>query len=187
MVRYRGVLRVTVVGCLAFVPSTFVSAQAPAGGDATTQTRVHANMLQVMRGVLYPISNVVFTAQTEDPAAFEPAARVSTSPNPFTSAYGGWTAVELSGLALAESANLLTIPGRLCGNGRPAPVQNADWQLWVQELRDAGIAAYEAAQTESQEAILDAAGAVSESCLHCHQKYRQVPGGLVNRCLADAN
>ena len=149
MVRYSCVLRVLVVGCLACALSTFVLAQAPTGRDATTQTRVHADLLQVMRGVLYPASNVIFTAQSDDPAAFEPAARMSTSPNPFTAAYGGWTAVELSGLALAESANLLTIPGRLCGNGRPVPVQNADWQLWVQELRDAGLAAYKAAQTKS--------------------------------------
>jgi hypothetical protein len=182
MVRYGGVLRVLVVGCLAFALSTFVLAQAPAGRDATTQTRSYADMLQVMRAVLYPAANVIFTAQSDDPAAFEPAARMSTSPNPFTAAYGGWMAVELGGLALAESANLLTVPGRLCGNGRPAPVQNADWQLWVQELRDAGMIAYRAAQTESQDAILDAAAAVSDSCLHCHQKYRQVPGGFVNRC-----
>ena len=95
--------------------------------------------------------------------------------------------MELSGLALAESANLLTIPGRLCGNGRLAPVGDDDWQLWVEELRDAGMAAYKAAQTKSQEAILDAAGAVSDSCLHCHQQYRQVPGGAAARCPEDAN
>jgi len=182
MVRCGGVLRVLAIGFLVLALADFGSAQAPAGRGATAQTRVHANMLQVMRAVLYPASNVIFTAQTEDPAAFKPSARTSTSSDPFTSAYGGWMAVEHSGLALAESANLLTIPGRLCGNGRPAPVQNADWQKWVQELRDAGMAAYKAAQTKSQDAILEAAGVVSEACLHCHEKYRQVPGGFANRC-----
>lgn len=182
MVRCGGVIWVLVVGFLVFALSDFGSAQAPAGLGATAPTRVYANMLQVMRAVLYPASNVIFTAQTEDPAAFKPAARPSTSSDPFTSAYGGWTAVENSGLALAEAANLLTIPGRLCGNGRPAPVQNADWQMWVQELRDAGMTAYKAAQTKSQDAILEAAGVVSDACLHCHQKYRQVPGGFANRC-----
>lgn len=182
MVRCGGVLRVCVAGFLVCAFSGFGSAQAPAGRGATAQTRVHANMLQVMRAVLYPASNVIFTAQTEDPATFKPSARPSTSSDPFTSAYGGWEAVENSGLALAESANLLTIPGRLCGNGRPAPVQNADWQKWVQELRDAGMAAYKAAQTKSQNAILEAAGVVSDACLHCHEKYRQGPGGFANRC-----
>jgi hypothetical protein len=139
-------------------------------------------MLQVMRAVLYPASNVIFTAQSDDPATFKPSLRPSTSSDPLTSAYGGWEAVENSGLALAESANLLIVPGRTCANGKPAPIQNADWQLWVQELRDAGMAAYKAAQTKSQDAILEAAAVVSDSCLHCHTKYRQVPGGMPNRC-----
>ena len=158
------------------------STQAPAGRGAIAQTRVHSSMLQVMRAILYPASNVIFTAQTEDPASFKPATRTSTSSDPFTSAYGGWEAVENAGLALAESANLLTIPGRLCGNGRPAPIQNADWQLWVQELRDAGMAASKAALTKNQDTILEAAGVVAEACLHCHQKYRQGPGGFAGRC-----
>ncbi|MSO83874.1 MAG: hypothetical protein EXQ53_11365 [Acidobacteria bacterium] len=182
MFRCGSARRVCVVGALVFALSAFVSAQAPAGRGATAQTRVYANMLQVMRAILYPASNVIFTAQTDDPATFKPSTRPSTSSDPFTSAYGGWEAVENAGLALAESANLLTIPGRLCGNGRPAPVQNADWQMWVQELRDAGMAANKAAQTKSQDAILEAAGAVADSCLHCHQKYRQAPGGFANRC-----
>jgi cytochrome c556 len=66
----------------------------------------------------------------------------------------------------------------MCANGKPAPIQNADWQMWVQELRDAGMAAYTAAQKKNQDAILDAAGVVSEACQHCHDKYREVP----NRC-----
>ena len=181
MVRCGGVLRVLLVGGLLLALSTVASAQAPAGSDAPEQTRVYANMLQVMRSILYPASNVIFTAQADDPEGFEQAARKSTSPNPFTSAYGGWQAVELSGLALAEAANLLMIP-RLCGNGRSAPVQDADWQRWVQEVRDAGMVAYAAAQTQSQDAILDAAGAVSDSCLHCHRQYRQVDGGFEARC-----
>jgi cytochrome c556 len=54
--------------------------------------------------------------------------------------------------------------------------------MWVQELREAGMAAYKAAQTKSQDAILEAAAVVSDACLHCHTKYRQVPGGMPNRC-----
>ena len=160
------------------------AAQAPAGGRGGAQAqRVQGNLLQVMRGVLYPASNVVFAVQTEDPATIKPATPdPATSPNPLTSTYGGWTAVENAGIALAEAANLLTIPGRMCSNGKPAPVQNADWQMWVQELRDAGMATYKAAQAKNQDGILDAAGVVSEACSHCHDKYREVPGGVKNRC-----
>lgn len=165
--------RLLVIGLLVCLPvwglyrsSLTVTAQ------TAPQPRVHANMLQLMRGVLYPPSNVIFTVQSDDPASFKPSARPATSSDPLTAAYGGWAAVENSGLALAESANLLIIP-RPCANGRPAPVRNADWQMWVEELRDAGMAAYKLGQTKNADGILDVAAAVSDSCLHCHQKYRQ--------------
>lgn len=184
MVRCGGVRRVLVVAFLVVAPVYFglAFAQTPVGrGAAAQQPRVYANMLQVMRGVLYPASNVVFTAQTDDPATFKPALRPSTSSDPFTSAYGGWEAVENSGMALAEAANLLIIP-RTCSNGKPAPVQNADWRMWVQELRDAGVTVYKAGQAKDQDVVLDAAGALSTACLHCHTKYRNVPGGIPARC-----
>src|SRR5438105_10642741 len=57
---------------LALVWGEAVYAQAPAA--PVVQPRVYANMLQLMRGTLYPQSNVIFTAQVEDPAAFKPAA-----------------------------------------------------------------------------------------------------------------
>ena len=171
-----------VIGSAVFVLTALASAQAPDGnGAGAQQPRVYANMLQLMRAVVYPASNVIFTAQTDDPATVKPALRPSTSSDPLTSAYGGWEAVGNAGLALAESANLLIIP-RMCGNGKPAPVKNADWQMWVQELRDAGMSTYKTAQSKSQDAILEAAGTVADACRHCHQKYREVPGGFTNRC-----
>lgn len=178
-VRHKLFAGIVCAGIVALVVAG-AAGQGPARGRGAGQgpTRVHGSLLQVMRGILYPASNVIFAAQSEDPAAIKPAADASTSPNPLTSAYGGWTAVENAGIAIAEAANLLTIPGRLCANGKPAPIQNADWQMWVLELRDAGMATYKAAQAKNQDAILEAAGVVSEACSHCHDKYREVP----NRC-----
>ena len=187
MVRCGGGRRVLLVGFVVLAPVYvgFAFAQAPAGRGAgppqAQQARVYANMLQVMRGVLYPASNVVFTAQSDDPATFKPAVRPSTSSDPFTSAYGGWEAVENSGMALAESANLLVIP-RACGNGKPAPIESADWQMWVQELRDAGVAVYKAGQAKDPDKVLEVADTLATACLHCHAKYRNVPGGIPNRC-----
>jgi len=163
-------------------PGRGAPAPAARGRGGAGQAGAQGTLLQVMRGILYPASNVIFAAQSDDPAAIKPAADPATSPNPLTSSYGGWNAVENSGIALAEAASLLTIPGRRCSNGKPAPIQNADWQMWVQELRAAGMAAYKAAQMKNQDAILDAAGTVSEACSHCHDKYREVPGGVANRC-----
>jgi hypothetical protein len=185
MVRCGGFRRWVVLGFLVFAAACFESAyaQAPTGRGAAPQQqpRVYANMLQLMRGTLYPQSNVIFTAQVEDPASFKPAAHQSTSSDPFTSAYGGWEAVENSGMAMAETANLLLVP-RQCSNGKPAPVQNADWQMWVQELREASVGVYKAGQAKNDDVVLEAADKLATACLHCHAKYRNVPGGVPNRC-----
>ena len=165
-------------------------ASTPAGARAATpaaapaaapQPRIYANMLQLMRGTLYPQSNVIFTAQVEDPASFKPAAHQSTSSDPFTSAYGGWEAVENSGMAMAETASLLLV-ARPCANGKPAPVQNADWQMWVQELREAALGVNKAGLAKNDDVVLEAADKLATACLHCHAKYRNVPGGIPNRC-----
>jgi hypothetical protein len=182
MVRCRDVGRLLVIGGLVLASRGSGFAQAPPSGPAPQQPRIYANMLYVMRGILYPASNVIFTVQSDDPTSFKPAARPSTSSDPLTSVYGGWAAVENAGMALAESANLLIIPGRTCSNGKVAPVQNADWQMFVQEVRDAGMGIVKIAQKKDSDAILDAAQVVSDSCLHCHQKYRNNRDGIAGRC-----
>ena len=145
--------------------------------------QVHATLAQLMRGILFPNSNVVFAAQSKNPAEIKPADDPTTSTDALTTTYGGWTAVENSGLALAEAANLLTIPGRQCSNGRPVPLQNPDWAGLVQGLRDAGTTAYKAAQEKNQDKILEAADAITTACANCHDKYRDKPGGDSQRCM----
>jgi hypothetical protein len=154
---------------------------AQARGAAASQMRTDVDLLHVMRGILFPSSNVVFAAQ-DDLSVWKPAADPSTSPNPLTSTYGGWTAVENASLALVESANLLLIPGRLCSSGKPAPVQRADWIKFVQGLRDAGNAAYKAAQSKGQDAMVAATGDLADACSACHAVYREKPG-TANRCV----
>jgi cytochrome c553 len=39
-----------------------------------------------------------------------------------------------------------------------------------------------ASQSKSQDAILDAADVMATSCANCHDTYREVPGGVANRC-----
>jgi hypothetical protein len=155
--------------------------QAPAGGGAAPAqaAQVHGNLAQVMRGILYPASNIVFFAQSEDPTAVKAEGDASISPNPLSSSYGGWEAVSNAGIALAEAANLLIIPGRMCMNGKPAPIENADWQMWVQGLRDAGMVAFKAGQARTMDAVLEAADVMSTACQNCHDKYREVP----ERCM----
>jgi hypothetical protein len=130
----------------------------------------------VMRGILFPNSNIIFDAQNTDPV--EKAKKTET---PYGNAYGGWMEVENAAIALAEAANLLTIPGRSCMNGKPAPIDQPDWPGLVQMLRDASEATYKAALTKNQDAIVDAAGTLTEACAACHDKYREKPDEA-NRC-----
>jgi hypothetical protein len=151
------------------------------GRAAAPATQVYANLGQLMKGILFPSSNVIFAAQNENPNDVPPAKDPSTATNPLASSYGKWQAVENSGLAIAEAANLLMIPGRKCANGLDVPLRNADWAGFVQGLRDAGMKAYKAAQSKNQDNILDAADAMATACANCHDKYREKPN-LADRC-----
>ena len=155
-------------------------AQTPSTNSAQ---EVHADLNRLMRGVLYPAANVVFFAQAENPADVKPntGQDPSMSTDPLTSTFGGWQAIENASLALAESANLLLIPGRICSNGAPAPVKDPAWATFVQELRDAGMKAYKAAQAKDQEKMIDIAETLNAACVGCHRKWRD-RRTAANRC-----
>ena len=189
--RVAFVLVVCVLGVLLALSGS-VAAQAPVTGGgsakgATVQApaQVHASLVQVMRAIFFVNSNVIFAAQSEDPATMEEDEYASSSPAALRGLYGTWLAVENASMALVEAANLLTIPGRRCANGRPVPVQKADWNQWVQGMRDAGLAAFKAAQTKNQDAIVEVSETLVQACVNCHEKYRDWPNmaeEMVNRC-----
>jgi len=135
---------------------------------------VHADLNQLMRGVLYPAANVVFSAQADNPGdvKFVPGHDPNMSTDPLTSTFGGWQAVENAALALAESATLLSIPGRRCSNGVPVPTKDPAWVAFVQEVRDASMKAYTAAQSKDQDTMIATAEPLSASCAGCHRKFR---------------
>ena len=136
--------------------------------------RAQADLNQLMRGVLYPAANVVFFAQSDDPAAVKqvPGQDPSMATDPLESTFGGWQAVENAALALTESADLLLIPGRTCSNGAAVPLADPQLAKFVQELRDAGMKAYKAAQSKNQDKMVEAADTLSTSCANCHLRWR---------------
>ncbi len=179
---------VTLVAGAAVLAVACSRVEAPsAGAAAGPQSQVHGNLRQVMRGILFSNSNVVFFAQGTDPTTVPQDTDPASAVNPFAGVYGGWGAIENSGIAIAEAANLLAMPGRTCANGKPVPVQNADWQRFVQALRDAGMAAYKAGQSKDMDKVLDAAGTMTSACSDCHDVYREKTaerGGDAARCTA---
>src|ERR1700689_2272491 len=178
----RAILTLLVVSAIStslidrvYAQSQAAQSPAPAAAAATP-----ANLAQLMRGTLYPESNVVFAAQDTNPADVPHAKDPSMATDPLQSSYGKWQAVENNALAIAEVADLLMLPGRKCANGLDVPLKNPDWAKFVQELRDAGMTAYAAAQTKNQDKMTDAAGVMTAACQHCHVRYRERK--LADRC-----
>jgi hypothetical protein len=189
MIRYTALALLLSVTAGALTGEALIAqARGARGGAAPAAPRaqqVQGNLLQVMRGILFPNSNVLFASQSVDPATVKKDADPTSSVNPLAGNYGGWEAIENSGIAMAEAANLLTIPGRVCGNGKPVPVQNADWQRFVQGLRDAGMATYKAGQSKNMDMVVEAADTVTTACMNCHEVYREktpAQGGMAARC-----
>jgi len=140
------------------------------------------NLAQVMRGILFPNSNIIFTVQTHDPAEKRTTPEGAALAGGFnwtiwgSDIYSGWDLVDYAAVALAESAPLMLTPGRRCENGKPVPVNDPEWLKFTEELAEAGRAAYKASQTRNQETVSDISSVIADACLHCHQVYRDKPG-----------
>lgn len=140
---------------------------------------------QVMRGILFPSSNVLFDVQTQDPGARSKGGTArgdaTTTSSRYGDVYDAWMVVDAAAISIAEAAPLLMTRGRRCENGKPAPVDRADWQQYVQGLAEAGRAAYRASQTRNQAAVSDVTNQVSDACANCHRVYRDTPTAAM-RC-----
>jgi mono/diheme cytochrome c family protein len=140
---------------------------------------------QVMRGILFPSSNVLFDVQTQDPGARSKGGTArgdaTTTSSRYGDVYDAWMVVDAAAISIAEAAPLLMTRGRRCENGKPAPVDRADWQQYVQGLAEVGRAAYRASQTRNQAAVSDVTNQVSDACANCHRVYRDRPTAAM-RC-----
>ncbi|MFT5691106.1 MAG: hypothetical protein ACI92E_000431 [Oceanicoccus sp.] len=73
-----------------------------------------------------------------------------------------WQKVVNSAAMVAESGNLLMMPGRAQGD---------DWLEYSQGLIEAGTQALEAAQSQDGKALFDAGGQIYQVCKACHNQY----------------
>jgi hypothetical protein len=159
-------------------------APAPATPEALSP-KVTGTLNHVMRGMLFPNSNIIFDVQDTDPGA---PVTTDNAANPYAGTYGGWERVENASMVLAEAANLITLPGRVCQNGKPVPLDNEIYQKGVQALRDVAAEAYKAAQAKNQDAFLDVSDKVTQACSTCHDVVRDKvvdgkPIGMEDRCV----
>ena len=136
------------------------------------------SVAQVMRGILFPSANIIFTVQTIDAGARKPPEEKADAGGGFDwltwggSIYKPWEVVDYAAVALSESATLMLTPGRRCENGQPVPVTDPNWVKFTQELADAGRASYKASQARNQELVSDSTNQLNDACLHCHNVYR---------------
>jgi len=107
-----------------------------------------ATMKQLMLDMIYPASNdLLLTIYRGGPKD-----------------ENEWAAARRSAVTLAESGNLLMMPGRMRDQG--------EWAKRVRMLVDAGNAAYKAASDKNSQALAEVAGPLDASCTSCHKLYR---------------
>ena len=156
-----------------------------ATASATASYPATGTLNQVMRGILFPSSNVLFDVQTRDPGAGSKGgvarADAATTSTRYGDVYSPWQVVDAAAIAIAEIGPVLMQPGRRCENGKPVPVERDDWKQYVQGVVDAGRAAYRASQMRRQDAVSEATNVISDACANCHRVYRDVPS-VAMRC-----
>ncbi len=116
------------------------------------------SLKQVMRSVLLPNANIIFSVQLKAPK------------NDME-----WQTVENAATGIEQSANLILMPGRLRSNGRPAPVQATDYSKFAKALIPAGRDCLKAAQKKSRDIVGDCTDSLSQACDNCHNVYRDRP------------
>lgn len=176
----------------------------PAAAQAAGSMKAYpplGNMAQLMRGIFFPNSNLLFTVQTRDPAAPQPKPTPEQEKQGFSvfdwgqGIYGGWQTIDNAAIAIADAGPLMLTPGIRCENGRVAPVTEPDWIKYTEDMMAVARTMYKLSQARNQEAVSDATGDLSDSCAACHNAYREVrvrgqapdptdPSAKSNRCLS---
>jgi hypothetical protein len=161
-------------------------AREPEAPPAPT-AQIQGSLNQVMRGILFPNSNIIFDAQDRDPGGEADPNDPAASAHVFYGTYGGWEAVENASMALYEAANLVELPGRKCANGKDVPLNDETFKKGLAVLRETSMTAYKTAQAKDMNAMLDIADKLTQACATCHDVFRDrivdgKPVGIEGRC-----
>lgn len=161
-------------------PTARVSATiAVATSAGASLPRPEGNLAELMRAIAFPNSNIIFNVQVRDPATQrkkEPASLPFDYAEWGATVYPGWLAVDQAAVAITETAPLFLTPGRRCQNGRPVPVDRADWKAYVAALAEVGKMAHRASQARDHKAFIDISDKLNDACANCHKVYRDKGG-----------
>ena len=182
-------MRLLTVGFTLAMLTAAAAAQAPskpAGvkpAAATPAAKPTGTLAQLMRGIYFPNSNLIFDVQQNDPAVPKKQSNSGSSTDTYSSAYSGWEIVENAAIALTDGVDLILKPGRTCQNGKPVPINQPDFQTFARDMRAAGLATLAAARTRNQEKVSDATNNIADACSSCHEVYRDKgPADSQARC-----
>ena len=120
---------------------------AGAVGAQTVTPQPASTMSELMVKIIYPASDAIFYIKTRAPKS-----------------EAEWGELQGKALAVAESANLLMMPGRARDQDR--------WMQDAQLMLDAGRAAFRAAKAKDVAALAALNDQLYTSCTSCHQHYR---------------
>ena len=137
------------------------------------------NLAELMRAIAFPNANIIFNVQLKDPGAQtkkQPAAAPFDYVEWGSTVYPGWLSIDQAAVAITETAPLLLTPGRRCQNGRPVPVDRADWKQYVKDLVEVGRLSRKASQARNYEAFMDISEKLNDACANCHKVYRDKGG-----------
>jgi mono/diheme cytochrome c family protein len=157
--------------------ATLTQIQFPAA-RRTSQLTAQGNLAELMRAIAFPNSNILFNLQVKDPGT-QPKKQPGNTLDYVdwgSTVYQGWLAVDQAALAITETAPLFLTPGRLCQNGKPVPVDRADWKQYVAALEEVGQRAYRESKARNYPAFVDIAEKLNDACANCHKVYRDKGG-----------
>ena len=127
-----------------------LGAQAPAppkpSTPASPPTERVGTMSDLMVHLIYPTSDAIFYISSRTPTTD-----------------AEWTTLQAQTLTLAESANLLMMPGR---------TRRGQWNRDARQMLDAAAAAFKGAKAKDTAAIEAVSDQLLESCTSCHKAYR---------------
>ena len=157
---------------LALVVMPIVAAPAASGPEG--------NLAELMRAIAFPNANIIFNLQLKNPSTAARPKPLASSPFDYVewgaTVYPGWLQVDQAAVALSESASLLLTPGRRCQNGKPAPVDHADWKQFVAALVEVGKLAHKESRARNFEAFGGISEKLNDACGNCHKVYRDKGG-----------
>lgn len=159
---WRSAVAAAVIPFLAVACNQSQQPTAAAGAEETAQayetggdTEIVTNIQQTMAWLLDPAADLIW-----DSAGTIITAQGQEDLSPTTEE--GWTAVVHAAATLAETGNLLMMPGRSAGE---------DWDEYSRGLLAAGKLAIKAAQEQDADALFDAGGRIYQVCKACHNQY----------------